>query len=147
MTDELKAAVTVSEMARMLGMSRSRFYQLMGSTFPSPIRDDNGRPYFDEEGQRTCLEVRRRNCGIDGKPILFYAPRNSITPRSRLAKKATPKPKVDDRVAAVLAGVQALGQPATTKQVEAALQTLECDRLNEAELIRRVFLHIRKGQA
>ena len=60
MTDEMKAAVTVSEMARMLGMSRSRFYQLMGSTFPSPIRDDNGRPYFDEEGQRTCLEVRHR---------------------------------------------------------------------------------------
>jgi site-specific recombinase XerD len=61
MNVELKAAVTVAEMARMLGMSRSRFYQLIGKAFPQPSRDEGGRPFFDEEGQKVCLEVRRRN--------------------------------------------------------------------------------------
>ena len=31
-----KAAVSVAEMAQMVGLSRARFYQLVGTTFPSP---------------------------------------------------------------------------------------------------------------
>ena len=38
MSDEFqtKAAVSVAEMARMVGLSRSRFYQLIGTAFPQP---------------------------------------------------------------------------------------------------------------
>ena len=61
MADELKVAVTVAEMARMLRLSRSRLYQLIGTAFPEPSRDDRGRPYYDAEQQAICLEVRRRN--------------------------------------------------------------------------------------
>ena len=32
------------------------------------------RPFYHEELQAVCLDVRRRNCGIDGKPVLFYCP-------------------------------------------------------------------------
>ena len=72
-----KAAVTVAEMARMVGLSRARFYQLLGTTFPWPVYDvSTRRPIYVEEQQSICLEVRRRNCGIDGKPVLFYARRN-----------------------------------------------------------------------
>ena len=71
-----KAAVTVAEMARMVGLSRARFYQLLGTAFPFPVYDvSTRRPAYVEEQQRVCLEVRRRNCGIDGKPVLFYARR------------------------------------------------------------------------
>src|SRR5271170_6487813 len=89
MNDQFKHAVTIAEMARMVGLSRSRFYQLIGKAMPEPSRDEAGRPYYSEEQQRTILEVRRRNCGIDGKPILFYAPRNSVPVSSpkRPAKK------------------------------------------------------------
>ncbi len=34
-----------------------------------------------------CLEVRRRNCGIDGEPILFYAKRLPVAPLKRIPKK------------------------------------------------------------
>ena len=54
MTDELRAAVTVAEMARMLRLSRSRLYQLIGTAFPEPSRDDRGRPYYDAEQQAEC---------------------------------------------------------------------------------------------
>ena len=37
MTVEVKSAVTVSEMARMVGLSRARFYQLIGTAFPYPL--------------------------------------------------------------------------------------------------------------
>ena len=70
--NETKAAVTVAEMARMVGLSRSRFYQLIGTSFPQPARQPGtNRPIYTEALQKICLEVRRRNCGIDGQPVLF----------------------------------------------------------------------------
>ena len=89
-----KSAVSVTEMARMVGLSRSRFYQLIGTAFPHPERQPGtGRPVYTEELQQVCLEVRRRNCGIDGKPVLFYARRLGTAPaRSKVAKpKLEPK--------------------------------------------------------
>jgi len=144
MSDELKAAVTVAEMSRMAGLSRSRFYQLIGTAFPQPNRDDNGRPYYDAEQQAACLEVRRRNCGVDGKPILFYAPRGSVTvPVSRRKPKAKAGPH-----AAVLDGVRALGLTmATAAQVDAAVKQLfpaGADGVDPGELIRSVFLRLKR---
>ena len=67
-------------MARMVGLSRSRFHQLIGTTFPWPLYSvSTRRPFYDEELQKCCLEVRRRNCGIDGKPVLFYSRRPVTT--------------------------------------------------------------------
>ena len=72
MNIETKAAVTVAEMSRMCGLSRARFYQLIGNTFPWPVYDvATRRPFYDEEAQRMCLEVRRRNCGVDGDRFCF----------------------------------------------------------------------------
>ncbi len=49
---QTKAAVTVAEMARMVGLSRSRFYQLIGTAFPQPERQPGtGRPVYTEELQ------------------------------------------------------------------------------------------------
>ena len=80
-----KEAVSVAEMARMVALSRARFYQLVGSTFPHPVYDINTRrPLYTRELQGICMEVRRRNCGIDGRPVLFYAARAAAsTPTTR----------------------------------------------------------------
>ena len=76
MSVEAKQAVTITEMARMVGLSRARFYQLIGTAFPYPVYNaSTRRPFFNEALQKVCLDVRRKNCGIDGKPILFYARR------------------------------------------------------------------------
>ncbi len=69
-----KQAVSVAEMAAMVSLSTSRFRQLIGTAFPKPLRDEaTNRPYYDQELQEVCLSVRKRNFGIDGKAILFYA--------------------------------------------------------------------------
>ena len=108
MNNETKAAVTVAEMARMCSLGRSRFYQLIGTAFPEPSRDDRGRPYYTAEQQHACLEVRRRNCGIDGRPILFYAARHTV-PAPVIRKKPKPKPSPSSQYTVVVEGVRSLG--------------------------------------
>ena len=95
MSDEVvsKAAVSVTEMARAVGLSRARFYQLVRrGTFPPPDKEPvTGRPCYFEDGQRRCLEVRRRNCGIDGKPILFYSRRRDLGQTKAVPRPMKPK--------------------------------------------------------
>ena len=106
-----KAVVTVSEMARMVGLSRARFYQLMEvGVFPLPVyRLSNRRPIYDEGLQKICLEVRRRNCGLNGQPVLFYTkahrPMGQAKPTSKAKRKPTTKGQYDD----VLDGLRASG--------------------------------------
>lgn len=148
MNDQFKAAVTVAEMARMTGLSRSRFYQLIGRAFPEPSRDEVGRPYYNEEQQAVCLGVRHRNCGIDGKPVLFYAPRRSaVAPAPK--QRAKPKQKVAaSQHAEIVAGVQALGLvTATAAQVAQVIEQLYpqgLEGIDLGQIIRAVFLCIKR---
>ena len=67
-----KEVVSVSEMARILGLSRGRFYQLIADgVFPEPIREDENvkRTHFDRDLQEQCITVRKTNQGINGKVI------------------------------------------------------------------------------
>jgi hypothetical protein len=145
---QTKAAVTVAEMARMVGLSRSRFYQLIGTAFLDPARQPGtGRPVYTEELQHVCLEVRRRNCGIDGKPILFYARRLTTAP----ARPKPPKPKLEAKrgdVAALLDGLNALGlTTATTAQVQRVSEELfprGTEGIDQGEVLRAVFLHLKR---
>lgn len=145
MNESEKAAVTVAEMARMCSLSRSRFYQLIGSAFPEPSRDDRGRPFYDAEQQAVCLDVRRRNYGIDGRPILFYAPRHSApVPR----RKPKPKTASTSRYVEIVDGVRALGlTTVTAAEVETVIKRLfpsGTDGVDPGEVIRSVFLSIKR---
>jgi hypothetical protein len=145
---ETKAAVTVAEMARMIGLSRSRFYQLIGTAFPQPERQpETGRPIYTEELQQVCLEVRRRNCGIDGKPVLFYARRLGAAP----ARPKAPKPKLEAKrgdVLALVEGLNSLGlTTATAAQVQRVTQELYpkgTEGIDQGEVLRAVFLHLKR---
>ena len=146
--NETKAAVTVAEMARMCGLSRSRFYQLIGSAFPQPERQPGtGRPIYTEALQEVCLEVRRRNCGMDGKPILFYARRLGSAP----IRQKPPKPKLEAKrgdVSALLDGLNALGlTTATGEQVLRVTQELYpkgTEGMDPSQVLRDVFLHLKR---
>lgn len=152
MIDQVKAAVTVAEMARMVGLSRARFYQLIGTAFPCPVYSlATKRPFFNEELQQVCLEVRRRNCGVDGRPVLFYSRGLSLTAKPRPKRKPVTKPKTpppDDGLIDILEGVRALGRTVTTyAQVEAAVKSAFPEGTREVssgEVIRAVFLALQR---
>jgi hypothetical protein len=148
-----KVAVSVAEMARMVGLSRARFYQLIeAGVFPPPERDqDTGRPFYSEEQQKVILDVRRRNCGVNGKPVLFYARRllTTTTHARSVRSKAKPVQKKADPHADLLAAVQALGLAAVTAaQVAAAVAALYpggTAGVDEGEVVRAVFLRLKLG--
>ena len=141
-----KAVVSKSEMARMVGLSPARFAQLVGTTFPWPQYDiKSRRPFYSEDQQKVCLEVRRRNCGIDGKPVLFYARRPINLTAVQKPRKA--KPPKDDH-ADLLDGLKGLGlATATAAQVADAIKELYpqgVNGLSDGEVLRAVFLHLRR---
>lgn len=76
-SEPIEVAVSVSEMARIVGLSRSRFHQLLKQgVFPQPRKcDRTSRPYYDQLGQSSCIEVRRTRLGLNGQTVMFYARR------------------------------------------------------------------------
>jgi hypothetical protein len=144
MNDSTKVAVTVAEMARMCGLGRSRFYQLIGTAFPYPVYDvSSKRPFYTEDQQRICLEVRRRNCGIDGKPVLFYARSINRAPSTKPKKVSRVVPVVH---AELLEGLTALGMNANSAQVNEAVSTLYpsgTSGVDSASILRAVFIHLK----
>ena len=146
MNEPMKAAVSVAEMARMVGLSRQRFYQLMGTTFPYPLYDvKTRRPFYTEEMQQACLEVRRRNCGIDGKPVLFYATGHQPRQQKPVGKRKPPVKK--NQYEGLIDGLTALGLAASEKQVaEAVKQLFPKGVANEdqAEVLKAVFLFLKR---
>ena len=150
-----KAVVSVAEMARMVGLSRARFYQLMNAgAFPKPEYDERTkRPQYTEELQRQCLEVRRRNCGVDGKPIMFYArghrlPQENKPTRTTTTRTTKAKPPKTDDHADLIDGLAALGlASATTDQVRAALSATYPGGVvgaDQGDVLRAVFLFLKR---
>ncbi|MFO0847585.1 MAG: hypothetical protein U0871_03355 [Gemmataceae bacterium] len=144
-----KAVVTVSEMARMVVLSRARFYELVeAGVFPHPVYDvSTRRPMYVEGLQKTCLEVRRRNCGVNGKPVLFYACRHrSTTPAVKPSKPPVAKPMPTAAHTDLIDGLGALGLVATPAQVAeavAALYPAGVDGTDRGQVLRAVFLRLK----
>ncbi len=141
-----KSAVTVAEMAKMVGLSRSRFYQLIGTAFPHPLYDvATRRPFFSPDLQEACLEVRRRNCGINGKPVLFHRHKDEKSRPKRSGRKAVPD---DSRHRDMVDGLRSLGLVGVTAaQVQAALKELrvsDTTKKDEGQTLRAVFLHLKR---
>jgi hypothetical protein len=141
-----KAVVSKSEMARMVGLSPARFAQLVGTTFPYPRYDlKTRRPFYTEELQELCLSVRKRNCGIDGKPVLFYSRRPSNTVPVRKPKKVA---GVKNDYADLIDGLKGLGLvPVTAAQVAEAVKELYPQGMPEGAngaVLRALFLHLRR---
>ena len=156
------SSVSVSDMARMVGLSRSRFHQLLQSgVFPKPSVDpESKRPFYDSEGQAVCLQVRQRNCGVNGKRVLFYArafgahlagkPRPcSAQGLSARRKKSEPKqatPSKRSKLDLLVDGLKSLGLPnMTVAEASAAIHQvfpIDAQRPSDEEVLLRVFRHL-----
>ena len=146
---EARAAVTVSEMAELVELSRARFYELIGTAFPHPVYDViTRRPLYDHELRDSCLEVRRTGRGIDGRPVLFNRKRqtNSVNKTPVPGKQPTvPKDVVP---ADILDGLKALGLGSVQPdQVRIAIDQLfpnGTESVDQGEVIRQVFVFLMK---
>lgn len=144
MTDnQPKAAITVSRMCSLLGMSRSQFYwHVKKGTFHAPLRLSNGRPYFNASQVEDNLKARELGVGVNGEYVLFYE-RTEEAPKPR----ETPTPKADH--GELLEGLQSLGLTSVTaKQVAEAVATCypkgTCDE-DENDILRTIFRHLKRA--
>ena len=154
-SQDCKAIVSVSEMARLVGLSRSRFYSLVRAGFlPYPVYQlQNRRPGYVEEQQQLCFEVKSRNRGINGRAVLFYA-RNKVgqsqCPRPQPSKnKLKPRPRSSPHVD-LIEQLKQLGMDATTNQIESSMAscfpdgTDNSDDIDDGEILRAVFRHLKR---
>ena len=120
-----KEAVTVAEMARMVGLSRARFYQLVGSAFPFPVYDlATRRPYYPARtpaavpggpADETAESTANRSCSTGG---------GSEVSRVRPTRSRRKPPHAAD-YRDLLAGLKSLGMTGVTAaEVETALKEL-----------------------
>lgn len=72
---DYKAICTVTELAKRLGLSRARFYQLQKiGVFPAPVYCRyTKRPFYPMNLQEKCFEIRKTGIGYNGRPIIFYS--------------------------------------------------------------------------
>lgn len=153
---EFQSAISISDMAKQVGLSRQRFHQLVGEgVFPHPLYDIRSRrPFYPEDFQAVCKEVRRRNFGINGRPILFYARRPTPigSPEPRAAKSVTrmrkpvPAKAPIAEIGRFVEGLKGLGLTTVTDAaVMSALQTLYRQGwkgVDQSEVLRNLFVHL-----
>ena len=70
--DGLPAAVSVSALAALCCLSRSRFHALIvAGVFPPPQRTPGRRPHYPTDLIRQCLDIRRTGVGANGGVVMF----------------------------------------------------------------------------
>ena len=142
--------MSIKSQSAAVSLSRQRFMQLVkAGVFPAPLYDvASKRPFYSEELQAQCLEVRKRNVGINGKVVMFYSRRPSTMTTTPKAKKPQSKPIASDHHGDIVDGLKALGLVAVTnKQVAETVGQLFPQGIaatEPGEVIRAVFVHLHR---
>ena len=121
----VRAVVSVSGMARAVGMSRSRFYDhVKRGVFPKPdYSPTTKRPYYTAEAQETIIAVRQTGIACNGEYVVFY---ERLTPRTP-PDKAPVKNGIGDtalrHISDLVARLGEVGLSVTADQVRQAVAT------------------------
>jgi hypothetical protein len=144
---KLPTMVSVAGMARMVGLSRQRFHQLMREgVFPPPIYDAaTKRPYYTEDMQQICMTVREKNVGVNGRVVLFYS-RRSDARLEKTHKRRSTSHTNHLKHQELIDGLKGLGlSTASDEAVATAMQEMYpkgTANVGEAEVLRTIFVHL-----
>lgn len=149
----LRAAVSVTQMVKMLGLSRAAFYDHIrrGNFLPPVYSIRTRRPLFTAEMQRQNLEVKVRQVGINGDFVLFYD-RLPRTDRNEVERSTQGRPGRSSSLAAGLRErLYGLGlENLTERRVQEALNACFPAGINgtpEADVLRIVYRSLRSDPA
>jgi hypothetical protein len=144
---KLPTMVSVAGMARMVGLSRQRFHQLMREgVFPPPIYDAaTKRPHYTEDMQQICMTVREKNIGINGRVVLFYSRRSDARLEKAHKQRST---SYTNRLKhqELIDGLKGLGlSNASDEAVVATMQELYpkgTANVDRTEVLRTIFVYL-----
>lgn len=140
-----KAAMSVTEVASMCLLSRSRFHTLVKvGVFPKPVQAGNGkRPYYTQQLAQQCVEIRRTGIGQDGKVVLFNRPPQRKPERKR--PPVAPPPPPANEHADLIEALRGLGLTPSSEAVSTAVKAVFPGGIagtDQGEVIRKVFLYL-----
>ena len=143
----IKAAVSVSEMAELCEVSRSRWYELVDAgVFPAPVVIlPIKRPVYDRSLIEKCLQIKETGISLGGWPVVWNRKRKKT---SLTKQKATPPAKgqtADPLIEPIFDAVKALGLTATLQAVTdavAANYPTGIEGQNQGDVIRKTFLYL-----
>lgn len=146
----IKPIIAVGDMAKALGHSRARFYQLQRQQiYPMPLYDiRTKRPFYDARLQKICHEVRETGIGCNGQYILFYSPRKTTTTSSqRGGRSKVQKREIPAEHQELVETLNQMGVEVTGEEVSEVVGKLYPDGLEKdmGVVVREVFCHFRKS--
>jgi hypothetical protein len=148
----IPAIIGMSQMAKLLQLSRSRLYQLIdaGILLPPAHLLSNKRPIYTREMALCNLEAKTNNTGINGEIVMFYTARNSISSVKKVNRKSEIKvqnkePK--NKYQSFIDDLESLGlEDVSVKSVESALSDCFTDTvpdLEDDETLTAVFRYLK----
>ena len=156
-TSTTKAAVSVSQMAEMLELSRGRLYELIGKGvfYPPVYGITNRRPFFPQDAQEANLRVRADQIGANGQYVIFYEhrprqyrrqPHSPTTSR----RQNSAAPRQINVTPSLMSGLRSLGMTDVSRPtIEQALAECYPDGTGETDdstVLRTVYRHLRRAR-
>ncbi|QDV12231.1 hypothetical protein CA51_21120 [Rosistilla oblonga] len=146
---QIPAAITVTQMAEMIGLSRSRLYSLIDrGLVPRPVMTDSTkRPVYVQELISQVLETRRTGVGANGTLVTFNRKRKKrAVVRANRRTAITPARDADQTE--IITGLQSLGLDVTGSQVAALVAEHFPNSANTdtGEMIRQLFLALKRQE-
>jgi hypothetical protein len=142
--------LSCAAVARRLGLSRQRFWQLRKEgVFPKPQVDaETGRPFYSDEQLELCMDLRKRNVGLNGKVVLFYSARSTVILPTPTGKKKRKNKVSKNQHQPVIDSLKTLGIASVTDaQIDSAIAELfpnGNENADQGELVRAIFLYLQR---
>lgn len=143
----VKAAVSVSEMAEMCEISRSRWYELVeAGVFPAPVTIlPIKRPVYDRSLIEKCLQIKETGIGLAGTPVVFNRKLKKTCLMKHKAKPVAKEKALDLNLEPIFDAVKALGLTTTLQAVSDAVAALYPTGIagqDQGDVIRKTFLFL-----
>ena len=141
--------VGMSQMAKLLQLSRSRLYQLIehGLLLNPVYLIRNKRPIYTRQMAMRNLEVKKNNVGVNGQIIMFYSPRNIIHSEKNNVVKVKEKQPANNQYKKLIEELADLGlEDVSATDARAAVSELFPDgteKVSQDEILTSVFRHIK----
>lgn len=138
-----KSICSVTELAKKLGLSRARLYQLQKTgVFPTPVYClYTKRPFYPVDLQDKCIEIRKTGIGHNGRPIIFYSKREAAVTK--------PKSCSEQKYRELSDTFKQMGLKVSPANVRKAFMTIYPDDWKKVDIdgavIAEVFRHFQNG--
>ena len=134
---------SVTKLAKKLGLSRARFYQLQKTgVFPAPVYClYTKRPFYTTGVQKKCLRIRNTGIDCNGRPIIFNSKRHGGSAKLKNCLEQKHK-----ELSEALKQIGLKVSPTEIRQATTSLYPNDWKKLDiDGEVIAKVFRYFKKG--